>query len=531
MKNLDPNRARRIFKWIATARRPLTLEELREAIGIEPGQTDLVAARLVNNMRQALACCGSLVTVDEEQYTVHFAHHSIKQHLISEPTEGALAQYHISMPEAELEAGQSCVTYLNFSMFDRRVRKIPQPGMASIAYPAELVKQTLPRTNLAAKVALNYLKDRKFPSAPVHRQLEDTAESSSLQQNHLRAPFLGYAREFWIFHCRTLKEDSKQIWRLWSRLIENETGINDKPWTTLDWGAISTKVIQFIADNDHEALLCCVLAKIELLSVVFEQWWDTPTARKFRHIVRTIFTKKRPDLVQSLLKAPKKQSLQNELYIPIIIHGDLESFKFNQAQGGFWNFAIPPGLAAEYNINVLEYNSVSFKNPEVFDVFEGNWTPLMVAVKLGRTDLVQYMLLHSSDSAGWRHNLVDWELNRHFSLAMLYGFKDIAMLLLQGDGFEPNQTTANGWTPLFYAAFKGNSDIAVCLVGKGANVLHRANDGRSIEDVARDAGHCGFGRSFLNGLALVEFTEEVSTAAAVDLDGAANREATAVTSG
>jgi len=84
------------------------LEELREAIGIEPGQTDLVAARLVNNMRQALACCGSLVTVDEEQRTVHFAHHSIKQHLISEPTEDALAQYHISMPEAELEAGQIC---------------------------------------------------------------------------------------------------------------------------------------------------------------------------------------------------------------------------------------------------------------------------------------------------------------------------------------------------------------------------------------------------------------------------------------
>ena len=71
----------------------------------------------------------------------------------------------------------------------------------------------------------------------------------------------------------------------------------------------------------------------------------------------------------------------------------------------------------------------------------------------------------------------------------------------------------------------------MCLVGKGANVLHRANDGRSIEDVARDAGHCDFGRSFLNGLALIEFTEEVSTAAAVDLDAAANREATAVISG
>jgi len=377
-------------------------------------------------------------------------------------------------------------------MFDRRVRKIPKPGVVGIAYPAELVRQTLPQTNLAARLALNFLKDRKFSSAPVHRQLEDTAESSSLLQDHSYASFLGYAREFWISHCRTLKEDSKQIWQHWGHLIENETGINDKPWTTLDWETLSTNLIRFIADNDHEALLCCVLAKGILLHVSFEQPWDTPSARELRRIINTTFKKQRPDLIQLLLKAPKSNRLQNELYIPIIIHGgDLEIFKLNFAQGGSWNFKIPPESAAGYAI-------ILFWNTEAFEISGVNWTPLMVAVKLGRTDLVQYMLSHFSDSASPGDSWVDWELNPHFILAVLYGFKDIAMLLLRWDRLEPNQTTADGWTPLFYAAHKGYLDLAAYLVGMGANVLHRAKDGRSVEDVARDAGHFDPGRPFLN---------------------------------
>ncbi|MCJ1248752.1 hypothetical protein MMC30_005971 [Trapelia coarctata] len=533
LKNPDPKRAQRIFKWIATARRPLTLEELREAICVEPCQTALVAARMVNNMHQALACCGSLVTIDEEQCTVHFAHHSIKQHLISKATEGTMAQYHLSMPEAEIEAGEICVTYLNFSMFDRRIRKIPQPGLDSVAYPAQFVKQTLPQTNLAAKIALSYLRDRKFSSTAVHRQLEDTAEASSSQVNRPYAAFLEYAREFWLVHTRRIPKESTEIWRLWSRLIDNDNDTHNKPWTTLDWETLSSKVIQFVADNDHEVLLRHTLARDEFQNIykslrssgtplhlaLLEKWWESSSARKFRLIAKTLFGMNQRNLLGILLETPKLQILQNELFIPIVTSGDVELLIRNLAQGGSWDFEIHRRWALEYGLTLLQGGHV--------DAYGGgvsfHWTPLMLAVELGQTELVQYMLSLSPDSARLGETLFNWDLNPHFILAVMRNHKDIALLLLQSDRVEPNQSTGEGWTPLFYAAHKGYSDVAAYLVRMGGNVLHRAKDGRSAEDVARAAGHSNPHRSFLNSQALLDpffpaTRSEAAAAGTVNLD-------------
>ena len=111
--NTDPPLCRKIFDLVATAQRPLTLEQLHEAVSVKPGEIAWDASKPVDHMLKSLLdCCGSLLVVDEEDLTVHFAHRSVKQHLLSEPTDSDLRKYHINMEEADLYMGDIIVTYL-----------------------------------------------------------------------------------------------------------------------------------------------------------------------------------------------------------------------------------------------------------------------------------------------------------------------------------------------------------------------------------------------------------------------------------
>ncbi len=74
--------AKKIFPWVAIARRPIILEEIREAIGVEPLQQHSNPERLVNDMRQIVSWCGNLVVLDEQDETVQFTHQTVKMYLL-----------------------------------------------------------------------------------------------------------------------------------------------------------------------------------------------------------------------------------------------------------------------------------------------------------------------------------------------------------------------------------------------------------------------------------------------------------------
>ena len=59
----------RILQLIIAASRPLTADELREALSVVPGDTIWTPSRLPNDVRSALACCGlSLLQISNEQF-------------------------------------------------------------------------------------------------------------------------------------------------------------------------------------------------------------------------------------------------------------------------------------------------------------------------------------------------------------------------------------------------------------------------------------------------------------------------------
>lgn len=115
-KSHDINLGSQIFRWIAVAKRPLTLAELREAIAVEPFQEDWKGQNMVNDMKTEIACCGNLIFVDEEDDTIQFTHFSVKQYLCSDMFENSLQPYHIAPEKAEAEIAIVCATYLNFAV-------------------------------------------------------------------------------------------------------------------------------------------------------------------------------------------------------------------------------------------------------------------------------------------------------------------------------------------------------------------------------------------------------------------------------
>jgi hypothetical protein len=128
------------LRWIAAAKRPLLLGELREVIATKIGDKYLERDRLVNDIAGLVSWCGNLVTLDEEDDLVQVAHHTIKQFLLSEPYSAVTEQFHFQPAEINHAAGEACVTYLNFNDFKRQIIKTPK-GYQAIQ-PANLITST-----------------------------------------------------------------------------------------------------------------------------------------------------------------------------------------------------------------------------------------------------------------------------------------------------------------------------------------------------------------------------------------------------
>ncbi|KAL8991816.1 MAG: hypothetical protein Q9169_007626 [Polycauliona sp. 2 TL-2023] len=257
----DVETARKIFRWVAVAKRPLTVQELREALGITPLQDTWNPRCFINDMKEAVASCGDLVYVDEEQETIHFTHNSVQQYLLLEDDATSLNRYHIDLEKADADAGAICITYLNLSIFNRQLVRAPKVSPGTAAVISTVVNNSLPVS--ANKIALRFLRLRDQPGKSVQRLLEEatgdelTRRDAELQQYS----FLVYAQRFWLDHTKIgIVPDSGKIWKLWLKLLEQahwRDTLSSQPWTVEDLRKFSTNIAQWTAENNH-----CSLARL-----------------------------------------------------------------------------------------------------------------------------------------------------------------------------------------------------------------------------------------------------------------------------
>lgn len=100
--------AMEVLAWIVCATRPLTPLELQHAFAVEIGESSLDEDN-IPGINDLVSICAGLVTIDEQSNSVRLAHYTTQEYLEQNWT--AL------FPNAHSLLGVSCVTYLNFEVF------------------------------------------------------------------------------------------------------------------------------------------------------------------------------------------------------------------------------------------------------------------------------------------------------------------------------------------------------------------------------------------------------------------------------
>ncbi|KAI5816219.1 hypothetical protein BZA77DRAFT_221922, partial [Pyronema omphalodes] len=103
--------AMKVLKWTFLSVRPLSLEELRYALAIEPGDIELDRDNFVAP-QFILDCCLGLVIVDESTSTVRLVHKSLQDYFQDQYDEGSLFN------DGHMEIASVCMTYMSFHHLD-----------------------------------------------------------------------------------------------------------------------------------------------------------------------------------------------------------------------------------------------------------------------------------------------------------------------------------------------------------------------------------------------------------------------------
>lgn len=232
----NENIAKRVLRWVAAAKEPLSLDQLKEVIFVEVGQQYSKGERRSNGIEQIISWCENLVHIDEELKTVQFAHQTIQQFFIEHCSRARHSQFHVKLEEADHYLGEICVTYLNFNDFKTTLARRSRP-LAPIE-PTTIASAALRHQWKAAASIPNFWKsssETRVGSAAANAiatlagfQRDDMREAKERLQ--VSYPFLGYASIHWIFHTATFQKGKSKTWNIWGEMVLEGHDLAKRPW-------------------------------------------------------------------------------------------------------------------------------------------------------------------------------------------------------------------------------------------------------------------------------------------------------------
>ena len=238
--SMKVNRAQKIFKWIACAKRPLFLAELAEAVAFHPSDKCWDSAKIPDTSR-LIQGCGNLVVLDDDG-TTRFAHHTVQQFLTGLPLEKSTPDFHFKSRDADIEAGEVCMTYLSFSDFETQVT-IPESHIIQqtrqLPSPTAIISSLVPDYgiwNVRSNVSKfwRYLLPRKVRQRSLSLEI-DISPFVELKRRpepdmSKRYQFLTYAVENWLYHTSEITE-SDTSWSKFKYLATDKPSSFDiRPW-------------------------------------------------------------------------------------------------------------------------------------------------------------------------------------------------------------------------------------------------------------------------------------------------------------
>ncbi|THZ68945.1 hypothetical protein D6C85_07104 [Aureobasidium pullulans] len=221
---------KKVFRYMAVAKRPLTSEELGEAISIEPCQPYFMRERMINNPTNIIRWCHGLAVLDELNETLQFAHSSVRDFFCSLETEHVVLHgFHFVQEQVEREFGDICVTYLSFNDFKQQLAKSPKQPL--LLNPMVMANQAL--TSDTSSILLQKARElinKRHKSTYINSRM-----SSSPSKDNKRSPltaayrFLQYTTDFWLSHTSGFSPQRGRSWDLFVTLVLETKSVVPRP--------------------------------------------------------------------------------------------------------------------------------------------------------------------------------------------------------------------------------------------------------------------------------------------------------------
>jgi len=458
--------AKQVLSWITCAKRPLTTLELRHALAVEVGDSELDEENLpdIENM---ISVCAGLVTIDEESNIIRLVHYTTQEYF-----ERTWVSW---FPDTQRDITSICVTYLSFDAF--------KPGFCPTDYEFEARLRSNPLYDYAAR---NWGFHAQAASVEVQELILDLLKSeakvsASSQAMMASKSYPGYSgrvpKQMIGVHLAAYFGLREAM----TALLKNGNDLDVKDTT-------GRTPLLWAAKKGHEAMVRLLLEKGAELESKDKIYGQTPLswAAKNGHevVVKLLLDKgaemESKDTEYDLTPLSWAARYGNEAAVKLLLEKGAEMESKDKLYG-----QTPLSLAAK-NGHEAVVKLLLEKGAELESKDTGyGQTPLSLAARYGNEATVK-LLLEKGAELESKDKIYD---QTPLSGAARYGNEAVVKLLLEKGAELESKDKIYGQTLLSWAAKNGHEAVVKLLLEKGAELEPKDSDGWTPLSLATRNGH------------------------------------------
>jgi len=313
--------AQRIFRWIIAAKRPLVITELLEAVAF--GSEDrLWDIKKIPNASRSIQACANLVVLNKQNNTVQLAHHSVRQFLLATPPAESIPEFHFQLSQADLRAGEICVTYLSFADFEVQLTTRERNTVGQMPNPTA-IQESIRSSSTVGYISSTIQHYKRSKSSNTRQQQLPLLDLEGLVKLRKQPPpslqdkyqFLMYAIENWLEHTSSFSEENSTVWNRFSAIaLDKPMAFDIRPWAGPSGSddLPYTALFRWAVEEGHVALLI-LLDNSSVrpgLRAYFRQNLQGLDVPRCPHPKVVKFLREKPDIMSSAVIYAEKRLLE-----------------------------------------------------------------------------------------------------------------------------------------------------------------------------------------------------------------------------
>jgi ankyrin repeat protein len=456
-----------LLRWTVCARRPMDILELSIALNLSHHGMAEAMAHVTN----AVATCGNMFEIGEEDKTVNIVHSSLVDFLTGDSTyllsDPRLARFRILRPQVDSDIGNFCITYLEQGCFNQssickfeseveynqRILQFPFLPYAASFWPDHMREAGNPYLNLSSAFFAS--------KSEIRKHWWHTYWAFSTGKGRYLAP-----RNFNLLHLASyldlvpIVHQMSQRGELIARLNENDSHGNTPLGYAVIRGntAMFTCLLQYGAKQEAlgETLLelACRKGQRDVVELLLNMGYDVNVRTKQMNAVTSMYSVTR--------------------WLPGVFNEGVEMTRdgWSMMFRDVGTQETPLHQAASYgHRSVME---LLIQRGAVIDAgTTKGFTPLHSASYTGQTECVQLLIDYK---ANIKALTTEHWLPMHY--AAMRGKRAVVELFLD-TGVPVDSMNIKSKTALHYAAYGGYAEVVTSIVARGANIEMRSHKGET----------------------------------------------------